>query len=81
MSAPLVLVAGEPKAGRSPAPSVSDAPELFLKPTLRQVNCKKGSHYMRKVDGVWTCECGEQRDKHGKPIKTKRPENKRGAAG
>ena len=31
-------------------------------------------HYFRKVDGVWTCKCGETRDNHGKsPNRRRRP--------
>lgn len=25
-------------------------------------------HLFKKVDGDWTCECGERRDRFGKPL-------------
>jgi len=28
-------------------------------------------HYFQKVNGVWTCDCGATRDRHGKKPKAR----------
>lgn len=33
------------------------------------VACK---HYFKNLGGLWTCACGEQRDRYGHPIKSKK---------
>lgn len=32
---------------------------------------RHAGHAFKKVAGVWTCPCGELRDKHGKPPKVR----------
>lgn len=62
------VVTAATKSGRSPMPGVSSGPTFEPKPMLRQVNHPDGQHYFRKVGGTWLCDCGEQRDKNGRPI-------------
>lgn len=53
----------------SPTPaSVSPGLPPVPRVTLRQVNHATGQHYFQKRNGVWTCDCGAQRDSSGAPL-------------